>query len=203
LDVNGPGIAMNDPKQPAVRVSWTKAMAFCRWLSQKTGMPFRLPTEAQWEYACRAGTPGALSYGDLDTDFSRKANMADKAIDRLYTVTGGVVVLQPIPADTRSGDGGIATVPVGCYPPSAWALPDAPGNAAERTLSTSQPYPYRDDDGRNALTSTGRKVVRGGSFYDRPKRCRSSFRLSFPAWQRVHNVGFRVVSLESDRVAAK
>jgi formylglycine-generating enzyme required for sulfatase activity len=203
IDVNGPGIVMDDPKQPAVRVSWQRAMEFCRWLSEQTGMPFSLPTEAQWEYACRAGTPGELSYGDLDTDFSRKANMADKAIDQLYTVTGGVVVLQEIPADTRSGDGGIATVPVGCYPPNAWGLHDVHGNAAEWTLSSYAPYPYRDDDGRNALAATDRKVVRGGSYYDRPERCRSSFRLSYPAWQPVHNVGFRVVCPESDRLAAK
>jgi len=203
VDVNGPGIVMDDPKQPSVRVSWDKAMEFCRWLSDETDVTCSLPTEAQWEYACRAGTAGGLNYGDLDTDFSRKANMADKAISQLYTVTGGVIVLQEIPADTRSNDGGIATVPVGCYPPNAWGLYDMHGNVAEWTLSTHQSYPYRDDDGRNARAADGRKVVRGGSFHDHSKRCRSAFRLSYPAWQRVHNVGFRVVCEVEDRLAAK
>ncbi|MHC4120970.1 MAG: SUMF1/EgtB/PvdO family nonheme iron enzyme, partial [Planctomycetota bacterium] len=55
-----------------------------------------------------------------------------------------------------------------------------------------KPYPYADD-GRNDTTESARKVVRGGSFCDRPERCRSAFRLSYPSWQRVHNVGFRVV----------
>lgn len=70
------------------------------------------------------------------------------------------------------------------------------GNAAEWTLSTYRPYPYRDDDGRNTISPEGRKVVRGGSFCDRPTRCRSAFRLDYPSWQRIHNVGFRVVCEE-------
>ena len=57
--------------------------------------------------------------------------------------------------------------------------------------------------GRNLPRSDGRKVVRGGSYYDRPKRCRSSFRLSYPAWQRVHNVGFRVVCDDPVALAAR
>ena len=67
------------------------------------------------------------------------------------------------------------------------------GNACEWTQTAYEPYPYKSDDGRDALAESGRKVVRGGSWCDRPKRCRSAFRLSYPAWQRVHNVGFRVV----------
>ena len=54
-------------------------------------------------------------------------------------------------------------------------------------------YPYAEAAGRNAPGATGRKIVRGGSFHDRPKRCRSAFRLSYPEWQAVHNVGLRVV----------
>jgi formylglycine-generating enzyme required for sulfatase activity len=75
------------------------------------------------------------------------------------------------------------------------------GNVAEWTLSTYRPYPYRDDDGRNTPTPEGRKAVRGGSFYDRRQRRRSSFRIDYPAWQKVFNVGFRVVALSEDRLA--
>jgi formylglycine-generating enzyme required for sulfatase activity len=193
VDVNGPGVHMNGPKQPAARVSWEQAVQFCGWLSQRSGMRFSLPTEAQWEYACRAGSSTELNYGGRDADFSGHANVADNAISRLDTVTGGVVVLQDIPGDTRYDDGALVTAAVGSYRPNAWGLYDMHGNVAEWTRSAYGPYPYRDDDGRNLLTAEGRKVVRGGSFYDRPKRCRSAFRLSYPAWQRVHNVGFRVV----------
>jgi len=200
LDVNGPGIAMNGAKQPVVRVSWEQAMRFCRWISEKTGLPFTLPTEAQWEYACRAGSGADLSYGGVGDDFSEHANMADVTISRLHNVTGGVVVLQPIPSETRFDDGAIATADVGSYRPNAWGLFDMHGNAAEWTRSAYRPYPYRDLD-RNAAEPSGRKVVRGGSFYDRAKRCRSAFRLSYPAWQRVHNVGFRVVCEDPPRVA--
>jgi formylglycine-generating enzyme required for sulfatase activity len=203
LDVNGPGIDLNGPGQPVLRVSWKQAIAFCRWLSAKTGMQFTLPTEAQWEYACRAGTATDLCYGNADGDFSGHANVADKAISPIYTVTGGVVVLQDIPSDTRFDDRAIVTADVAGYQPNVWGLHDMHGNAAEWTLSAYRPYPYRADDGRNALSFDARRVVRGGSFYDRPKRCRSAFRLSYPPWQRVHNVGFRVVCEQSERVAAR
>jgi formylglycine-generating enzyme required for sulfatase activity len=202
LDNNGPGIAQNEAQQPAVRVSWQQAMAFCRWLSEETGMQVSLPTEAQWEYACRAGTATPLSYGEVTDDFSPFANMADAAIDRLYTVTGGVVVLQDIPSDTRFDDKAVATAAVGNYRPNTWGLHDMHGNAAEWTRSSYQPYPYREDDGPAATSASDRKVVRGGSFYDRPHRCRSAFRLSYPAWQRVHNVGFRIVGEDDDALAA-
>ena len=193
LDVNGPGITMDEPGQPVVRVSWTEAVDFCRWLSQQTGLSFRLPTEAEWEYACRGGSASPMAYGLVDADFSNHGNLADAAAAKFYSVTGGVIVLQDIPADERHDDGAIATAPIGSYQPNAWGLHDMHGNVAEWTSSTYAPYPYRPSDGRNDMTAAAQKVVRGGSFYDRPKRCRSSFRLSYPAWQKVHNVGFRVV----------
>jgi formylglycine-generating enzyme required for sulfatase activity len=66
------------------------------------------------------------------------------------------------------------------------------GNAAEWTRSEYKPYPYKDDDGRNS-GSEGRKTVRGGSWHDRPFRASSTYRLGFPAWQRVYHTGFRIV----------
>jgi len=207
---DGPGLSLAEPEQPAVRVSWQRAMDFCRWLSQKTNMYFTLPTEAQWEYACRAGSKNQLSYGDVDADFSQWANFADKSLSVKPGPTGGLesnitahfgkgilesaVYVGNILCDIRFDDGAIATLKVGSYQPNSWGLYDMHGNASEWTRTTYKLYPYRTDDGRNDLTERGRKVVRGGSWCDRPIRCRSAFRLSYPAWQRVHNVGFRVVS---------
>ena len=67
------------------------------------------------------------------------------------------------------------------------------GTVSECTRTTYKPYPYNTNDGRDDPAESGKKVVRGGSWCDRPKRCRSAFRLSYPIWQRVHNVGFRVI----------
>jgi formylglycine-generating enzyme required for sulfatase activity len=173
-------------------------MAFCQWLSAHTRRCCTLPSEAQWEYACRAGTARPFSYGDPGTDFTRLANLADASLPRIHNVTGGVVVLQSIPADTRFDDGAVVTAEVGSYQPNAWGLFDVHGNAAEWTRSTYQAYPYNADEDREAAPPEGRKVVRGGSFHDRPQRATSSFRLSYPSWQRVHNVGFRVVCQEPE-----
>ena len=220
---DGPGLSLAEPEQPVVRVSWERARAFCRWLSRRTGTEFTLPTEAQWEYACRAGSQSALSFGEVDTDFSRWANVADKELSVPPGTTGGLEsnivahfgkgILESavyggnILCDTRFGDGAIATASIGSYKPNAWGLYDMHGNASEWTRTIYEAYPYETDDGRDSLTESGEKVVRGGSWCDRPKRCRSAFRLSYPAWQRVHNVGFRVVcgieKLERDQIVTE
>ena len=206
---DGPGISLTGMNQPVVRVSWEQAVAFCRWLSQKTGLKFTLPTEAQWEYACRAGSQEEFSYGTENADFSAWANLADKSLSVRPGPTGGLEsnitahfgkgILESavsggnVLCDIRFDDGSVATANVGSYQPNAWGLYDMHGNACEWTQTTYRPYPYNPDDGSDHTDQAGRKVVRGGSWCDRPKRCRSAFRLSYPTWQHVHNVGFRVI----------
>jgi formylglycine-generating enzyme required for sulfatase activity len=196
------GYPANNPDQPVVRVSWNEAMAFCRWLSDKTGEQVTLPSEAQWEYACRAGVESAFSFGGLGADFSKYANFADAKLSEFasdpYTVD--VPLRNPtrfddwIPKETRFNDGALITVAPGRYEPNAWGLFDMHGNAADFTRSTYATYPYDAGDGSKKLTTNESKVVRGGSWRDIPGRCTSSFRLSYLPWQRVYNVGFRVVS---------
>jgi formylglycine-generating enzyme required for sulfatase activity len=196
------GLPLNAPRQPAIGVSWHDAMAFCQWLSQRTGRRFTLPTEAQWEWACRAGNAAPLAFGGVDADFSPWANLADASFraglmeDGNRQQSGGLEHLMLDGADlsdARGNDRAIVTAPVGSFRANAWGLFDLHGNAAEWTRSECRPYPYRDDDGRNAVATGGRRVVRGGSFFDPPPRSRSAGRLDYPAWQRVFNVGFRVV----------
>jgi len=194
------GYYMNHMSLPVIRVPWTQAMAFCEWLSKKTGKKVTLPTEAQWEWACRAGTDTPLSYGDLDDNFSRFANMADVTVT-LMAVSG----VNPMPIsnpnttsdfelkDPRSDDDSLLLSVGGRYQPNPWGLYDMHGNAAEWTRSDYKVYPYNDSDGRNKGDTAVQKVIRGGSWKDRPFRCTSSYRLGYPTWQRVFNVGFRVI----------
>lgn len=196
------GYPLDGPSQPVVRVSWHQAMAFCRWLSERTGLSFTLPSEAQWEYACRAGTQSPFSYGGLDADFSPWANLADVTIRDLAYKSWSPRTPDLVPRDTRFTDRALVSAGVGSYRPNAWGLADLHGNVAEWTRSIYRPYPYREDDGRSAPEATGPKVVRGGSWRDRPDRCRSAFRLSYAPYQKVFNVGFRVVcESPSERVA--
>ena len=192
------GINADGPDLPAVRVTWRQAMAFCRWLSEKTGEKFTLPTEAQWEYACRAGTATPLAYGAAEASFAKQANLADAAVLRLIRGNSP----KWIPCVAEVNDGAAISAKVGSFAPNAWGLYDMHGNVAEWTHSTYMPYPYRADDGREAQTEAGAKVVRGGSWYDRPSRARSAFRLSYPAWQPVFNVGFRVIGEDSGKQVA-
>jgi formylglycine-generating enzyme required for sulfatase activity len=197
-DQNTRGQMAANPRQPVIRVSWNEAVAFCRWLSEKTGEKFTLPTEGQWEYACRAGTATPLSYGTCDADFGKYANLADQRVLELCRRDSP----KWIPCVATVNDGSIISDNVGKYQPNAWGLFDMHGNAAEWTLTTYAPYPYQADDGRNAGRPEGEKVVRGGSWYDRPIRARSSFRQSYPAWQKIFNVGFRVIAESDSKVLA-
>lgn len=193
------GYYMNNMKFPVIRVTWEKANEYCAWLSKKTGKKVTLPTEAQWEWACRAGSDKPFWYGDLDTDFSPFANLADVTMKKM-AVSG--VNPKPIPnpapsadyepKDPRFNDMSLHLAPVGTYKPNVWGLKDMHGNVDEWTLSDYVPYPYTDANGKGTADSV-KKVVRGGSWHDRPYRSTSSFRLGFPKWQQVYNTGFRVI----------
>ncbi|MBI5831650.1 MAG: SUMF1/EgtB/PvdO family nonheme iron enzyme [Armatimonadetes bacterium] len=195
------GYPLDGPQQPVVRVSWNQSVAFCRWLSKLSGNEVSLPTEAQWEWACRAGSAQPFWYGGLDVDFAKLANLGDAKLRELssdpYTLDTPYATPAKYddwtPKESRFNDGGLVTVEVGRYQPNAWGLADMHGNAAEWTRTTYRPYPYRAEDGRDDLATAGEKVVRGGSWRDRPFRCTASFRLAYRPYQPAHDVGFRVV----------
>ena len=195
-----PGYLMDSPQLPVIRVAWTEAMAFCHWLSAKTSKKVTLPTEAQWEWAARAGSDTPLWYGDLNADFSKVANLGDLSLKKL-AVSG--VDPQPIrnpgkdvdfvPKDERFDDGVLHLAPCGKYEANPWGLKDMAGNVGEWTRSTYRPYPYNVTADKEDGQALSKKAVRGGSWYDRPKHARSGFRQAYPAWQQVTNVGFRVI----------
>ncbi len=187
------GWNLNAPAQPVVRISQLQVSQFCKWLTAKTGAMVQLPTEAQWEYACRAGTDTPFYYGDLDTDFTSYANMADWTIRDLVYDVRNQYPPDLVPRDSRFNDNFLVTSKVGTFSPNTWGLYDMHGNVWEWTRTAYKPYPYQENDGRNTIGPTTKVVVRGGSWYDRPKRCRSGYRLYYPAWRKVYNVGFRIV----------
>ena len=214
-----PGYDMDtDENFPVIRLSVKETADFCQWLSKKTGRKVRLPTETEWEWACRAGTASELNYGDRNTDFGAVANLADLTMRNLAVngvnpqpmwrvsgkqdigkVPGGYQLYMDYePHDNRFYDGALHFTKVGSYQPNAWGLCDMHGNVAEWTSTDYVPYPKAGaskkesplPDPDHAMTG---KVVRGGSWHDRPYRAASGFRIAYPEWQRPYDVGFRIV----------
>ena len=197
-DLATPGYIGNHADQPVARVSWNEAKAFCAWFSESTGLDADLPSEAQWEWAARAGSDGDFHYGDQNADFSKFANLSDNT--RLFTRTkwdGGSKVhvrraydeKHHFPLrDDRSNDAAMVTNYVGKYAPNPWGLKDMVGNVNEWTRSDYAPYPFT-----NNSTANTRKVARGGSWHDRPRTATATVRTPYEAHQKVFNVGFRII----------
>ena len=211
MDQTVPGHIANHADQPVARVSWAEAMRFCQWLSRQAGAAASLPTEAQWEWAARAGTETQFFYGTLDADFGRFANLADQSL-RWYRMSyDGPSALPrryPYPPemnfplhDERFRDRWHVVDYVGQTEPNAWGLKDMIGNVSEWTRSSYRPYPFAED-GRNDDNPGERKVARGGSWADRPADAGSSVRRAFELWQKVHDVGFRVIITAVEPTAA-
>ncbi|MCX6346063.1 MAG: SUMF1/EgtB/PvdO family nonheme iron enzyme [Armatimonadetes bacterium] len=202
-DHNFPGYIANHPNQPVARVTWSRAMDFCKWMSKSLGAKVNLPTEAQWEWAARAGSPNDFFYGGANDDYTKWANLAGREL-RWTSVgfEGGPIIMHrnPYPPDMnfplhdeRFEDKWFIVDYVGQYEASPWGLKDIVGNVNEWTRSSYRPYPYVDNDGRNDGSLTERKVARGGSWASRPVDAGSAIRLPYQPYQQVYDVGFRVI----------
>ncbi len=182
------GWPLNEPRQPVCRVAWERARGFCRWLAERAGRPCDLPTEDQWEWACRAGSGEAYAFGGQAAGFPAHANLADDSFAAVQTLgwnlpSGAIPWWRP--AATGCDDGRRVAAPAALYQPNAWGVHDAHGNVWEWTLGEEP-----------AAGGEPRRVARGGSWADRPERATCAARISYPPWQRVYNVGFRVVCAE-------
>jgi formylglycine-generating enzyme required for sulfatase activity len=173
---------------PVVQVSWKDAKAFCAWLSRKSGKTAALPTEAQWEYACRAGTTTTYPWGDNPDDGNGWANCADQSIKKN---------VPNAPASWTFfnwDDGFVFTSPVANFKANAFGLHDMIGNAWEWC---SDGYGDYDNsavtDPTGANLGTDRLVLRGGSWEWGPASCRSASRSWEGPSSRGPDIGFRVV----------
>ena len=194
-----PGYPANKPEQPVIRVSYNDAMEYCKILSQKTGLNITLPTEAQWEWACRGGSDEDFWFGNLNADFGKKDNLADVTTNN-FAVSG--VDPQPmspespwykyytfLPKAANVDDGSLVQVGGKKYEANPFGLYCMHGNVAEWTRSDYVPYPYKE----NPKKVSEYKVVRGGSYIERPKYSTAYSRKGFYPYQCVFNVGFRVI----------
>ena len=167
-----PGLAQ-EYNHPVVAINWSDAMAFVEWLSYQTGQPYRLPTEAEWEHASRAGTTTPFSFG-------RNITTAQANYDGTQTYSS-----------SQKGIKRGSTVSVGSLRANTWGLHEMHGNVQEWVIdSHTSNYDNARADGSAWWTTGG--VVRGGSWITRPAHCRSAFRGSAITSWGYWDIGFRV-----------
>ena len=174
-----PGHAQDEADDlPVVRVNWYEAAAFCEWLTLESGRNFRLPTEAEWEFACRAGSRTPFAPGD---------EILPGQANYLYDENG-----------RRIGTG--RRTPAGHYAPNAFGIFDLHGNVCEWVADAWHPdYHGAPADGRAwTEADTGRRVIRGGAWDYLPRLLRSAWRDWRPADCRADNIGFRVATTDME-----
>ncbi len=187
-----PGFGQTD-EHPVVCVSHNDAVAFCEWLSKKTGKTVRLPTEAQWEYACRAGTTAAYQWGDNPDEGKGWCNAGD--------LTAKKTLGEKLPFFNWS-DGYTYTSPVGRFKKNAFGLYDMQGNAWQWCDDWySKDYYSANGNDRDPLgPNNGKYVVnRGGGWDNGPLDCRCAFRSTGEPVISGNNAGFRVMVLPDDK----
>lgn len=156
--------------RPVINVTWQDANAYARWLAEQTGQPYRLPTEAEWEYSARAGTESLFWWGD--------------EMKEGYAVCDG--------CDSRWGSQ--STAPVGSMKANPWGLHDLSGNVDEWVADCYQTdYSHAPTDGSaEQMTGCSQRVMRGGSWFDIPRLTRPASRYRHPANTSRNSWGFRV-----------
>ncbi len=198
-DHTGPGYAANKPEYPVIRVSWEEAMEYCEELSKKTGLKITLPTEAQWEWACRAGSNDDFWYGNNNSNFGKYENLADVQLEKM-AVNG--VNPQPmhknnkwfkywnfLPKVATVDDGNMLIAEGKMYKANPWNLYDMHGNVGEWTRSSYDVYPFNAKKDADLDT----KTIKGGNWLSRPKNAGAAYREGYYKWQKANNVGFRLV----------
>jgi len=176
-------------------VTWGDAVAFCKWLSNRERKDYRLPTEAEWEYACRAGTTTRYSFGDAEADLKGHANVADQSLQekvdaKAYSDYGFM----------SWNDGYPFTSPVDSFQPNAWGLYDMHGNVCQWCLDWFDKDYYKHSPKEDPKCTKGTmRVLRGGSWYLDARFCRAANRYDSVPGSRGIWVGFRVAFIPTGR----
>jgi formylglycine-generating enzyme required for sulfatase activity len=177
MNWDDPGFAQTDD-HPVVGVTWTDANEFCKWLSKKSGKACQLPTEAEWEYACRAGEETPFHFGEKLSPGRANYNTSYSSLA----------------AEPNGGPARKSTAPVKQFRPNAWGLFAMHGNATEWCADwygDYRPGPETDPTGPDASTVNAR-VIRGGSWAAPAEECRSAYRSGYHADKASNSIGFRV-----------
>jgi sulfatase modifying factor 1 len=206
-----PGFAQTED-HPVTCVSWQDATAFCEWLGKKENANYRLPTEAEWEYAARAGNDTIYIGGDKPDTIYAHGNIGDAALEAAHPGTVKRQHLTITPAEQL--DGVVFTSPVGKFKPNAWGLFDTHGNVWEWCSDRYYDRYYQElhktardpRSGKMALTIDPQgpattpqhkfgdwRSMRGGSWYTGPMASRSASRAYGEAGEAFCYTGFRVV----------
>jgi formylglycine-generating enzyme required for sulfatase activity len=177
---------LSHAQQPVVRVSWLDALSYAKALSEKTGETYRLPTDAEWEYAARAGVSENTFY-PKESDACFYANVADETIKKVHK--------KWLVHDCL--DGFYVSSPVGYYKPNAYGLYDMVGNVWEWTCPKYERLPSGKLScvGLNAPRKT-LKISRGGSWFSSPKSMRFGFKYGKPYAFVGKNIGFRLIKVK-------
>ncbi|MGE0387635.1 MAG: formylglycine-generating enzyme family protein [Gammaproteobacteria bacterium] len=173
-------------RHPVVNISLYEARAYAEWLTRETGHHYRLPSEAEWEYAARAGTTAARYWGEEPVGACRFANVADLSSRSLAINVEA----------HRCDDGFAATAPAGSFQANAFGLYDMIGNVAEWVQDCAHPnYKGAPNDGSAWIRDgdCGFAVVRGGAWSSEPSNARSAARDHAAAGTQNAAIGFRVV----------
>lgn len=176
---------IQDRDHPVVFVSWHDALEFCRWLSRKEGKNYRLPTEAEWEFAARAGTTTAYWWGDSIAGGAGRGNFGDRSYAKAHPNREMKVAFR---------DGYIYTAPVGRFRPNPWGFHDMLGNVWEWVADYYEPKEaaraFVDPSGPQRGSE---RVAKGGGWANRPDEFRAATRFKDDPSFRFAGMGFRVL----------
>ena len=181
--LSDPGYLQTDD-HPVVCVSWYDAQAFVDWLNSRTGGGYRLPSEAEWEYAARAGSRTAYVWGADAASGCAFMNGTDESFGAKYSKS----------EYAACRDGALNSAPVGSYRPNGFGLYDITGNVAEWIAGcATRDYAQLGPDGSDGPGDCARRMVRGGSWGTIPRQLRVAERIRYSPADRDDSIGIRVV----------